>query len=1113
MKSLWYVGLMICLLTFGRVQAENTAIQGTLNDTSPLISYALNLGASQRVNIEAVRLNGDLDVQLYLLDAENRILAENDDRDSSSNDAQIIMPDLPAGTYYLLVTRYNIYNGLSSGDFELRLDFSAELVTEAIEYALSPEDLAATGYPDFAVQAQADWSIFVYYDGDNDLEGNILADLQEFERAGGSNERVRIIALVDRNPDYSTEEGDWSNVRLYELTGTVENPETRRLLADLPELDMGDGLTLAQFLTWSLRHYPADHYAVAFGTHGASWNGLVRDESSANSILSLSELQAAFQQSLTASNTPHFDLLINDACNMSAIEYYNVVEPYFDLSFASAEVVMSPALDMGLLIALLNTNPDIELDALGTELINRYIHEEQFTGEGLRPYLTYAVTDLSDFSRVNAAINHFAALVQTDMPRFGAIVRQARDVSYSYTAFLGFDSNIDVGDFMQLVLNFSAYEDLNAAAQQVLTELDLVRAYGDAGTYANRRTSYYSIYFPSSSSEFSQDYLIETPLSAWGIMLQNFYAAFIPHAWVDASRNADTSLAEVLNLSDTVLTDGIASTELDRDLLLKPQIAFHEPNLPQVQFAIYPLIGSADTAFQSIYAHIGRNISERFFVVDRVFPDGRRLRLYDADLVQLQNGEIVPAPAKTGVDGTVIQWAGMLPELLIGTTANVEYVRRRVGTAFIDGRYRLDETDSWKDVVLSFARQGSTLTQAFSTDSETGTRAAITIPDGAIFETYAYQVSADGETSRILGNRYTWQNAGVAYRLTRAEDGDYQAGMRLLTSTGATVSQFEALQIDNAIVPPNTATFMDIQRGVMFQYPTTWGRTVLASPAGNITQFQIPETSAQMSIIPRLKLNEELDAFYEVVSSLYTGLTVSKLDFQQEDGLEIATLEGQAPVLGESYLIRAWIFTNQTTGQYVAVTLAAPESASDLVASLYAEFSQRVTFFQLETAPDWTILFADFDADTSNRTGFFAFPSNLNWQYTIEYPDYAPVNLQWHLAGTAQDYPLLNMAFITGNDLSPESLFAYAHENIPPLATVVSNEERIYYGDYGTWHAQLFESERDGVPTIGRIYVAVFNTLETQAGAIIWAEVPADDLDTLYQTIEPFVDTLRYQMP
>ena len=57
-----------------------------------------------------------------------------------------------------------------------------------------------------------------YLAADNDLEGELLADLAEMERVGSRPGVVEILAQVDRSPGQDTSKGNWHGTRRYYVT-------------------------------------------------------------------------------------------------------------------------------------------------------------------------------------------------------------------------------------------------------------------------------------------------------------------------------------------------------------------------------------------------------------------------------------------------------------------------------------------------------------------------------------------------------------------------------------------------------------------------------------------------------------------------------------------------------------------------------------------------------------------------------------------------------------------------------------------------------------------------------------------------------------------------------
>ena len=225
--------------------------------------------------------------------------------------------------------------GDSSGNFELTIDTRAGRSVSSNPITSRRKTWRRSVSRRREPHPEAAWTILVYYGGDNNLEPGILNDLDEFEMAGGSTDRTSYCRAGGSQPTvYRFQRRLDDSHAVFELAADVTGDHPAAFpakevatidtspLADLGELDTGDGETLAQFLVWGVQHYPAQHYAVAFGSHGAGWQGLIQDDTSERDLLSIPELQQAFALATAAAGVEKFDLLINDACLMSSVEYY-----------------------------------------------------------------------------------------------------------------------------------------------------------------------------------------------------------------------------------------------------------------------------------------------------------------------------------------------------------------------------------------------------------------------------------------------------------------------------------------------------------------------------------------------------------------------------------------------------------------------------------------------------------------------------------------------------------------------------------------------------------------------------------------------------------------------
>ncbi|TVR22341.1 MAG: hypothetical protein EA396_06655 [Anaerolineaceae bacterium] len=776
---------------------SDTTRSGYLDDNTPFVEFPLRItedGVTLTIDLRAT--GGDLDPLLYLLDESGNIIAENDDYGRDTRDSRIVFPRIASGAYSVVATRYGVTGGETTGNFEMRVALDESSIP-TLDYDVSASALTERGFPQMASAATATWTILAYYGGDANIEEAILQDFKRFEIAGGSDETIRIIALLDRSPAFSTASGDWSGAKLFEVTASYDDslsPPTidSQPLADLGTVNSGDGALLAQFLTWGVQHYPAEHYAIVLASHGAGWQGIVTDFTF-DSIISLPELQSAFSAARDMAGVERFDLLINDACSMSTVEYHMATSEFFDISIASPEIVVEPALNMAYLASTLRDDPTINTTQLGRGLIDTYIERDLAERPGSDSgFMTHAATDLQQFSAVTEAVEAFAQQINRDPQRHRDLIGMARANVYTYSFFIGDDSMVDAGHFMQQIIALSDDVELTRRARDVIAALEDARLYGASGQWAGDWTSYYSIYFPALSRRFNNDYLEQSPLDEWAQMLRNYYNAVTPRLW---------------RVEDSIIT-------------------YHPPVAPEVAVTqIYPDVGSHVFPPTIRMEVTGRALTSGSFTVDQIDDEGRKIRILDSDiLTEIINDERIDLinSWKSGVDQSFFSWLPLnLPVISDGTTRQIELIQRTGRAASLQGRYREIGGERWFDATVLFDENGEVFSVLSRADGS-GAVGSVTIPRGAEFQAFRYVVTERGQVKSEPGTVYIWGENGLTLSEEITPNGQYELGF-LVEAFGGT-SGFDSVMvtIDGAEADLPYRGYADLERGLNFQHPKDW---------------------------------------------------------------------------------------------------------------------------------------------------------------------------------------------------------------------------------------------------------------------------------------------------
>jgi len=165
---------------------------------------------------------------------------------------------------------------------------------------------SATGSPTPKIEAK--WTILHYAAVDNNLKGVAVENLNKMETTG-STKQVNIVSFVDN--------GDGCAVYWIQKDGDLARL-TSPVLKQSPPLDSADPKVFLEFLTSMIDRFPAEHYAVFIGSHGAGWKGTLIDRTSETHIKPPA-LGKVFED-VAAKISRKVDVVVFDACLMAAGE-------------------------------------------------------------------------------------------------------------------------------------------------------------------------------------------------------------------------------------------------------------------------------------------------------------------------------------------------------------------------------------------------------------------------------------------------------------------------------------------------------------------------------------------------------------------------------------------------------------------------------------------------------------------------------------------------------------------------------------------------------------------------------------------------------------------------
>ena len=216
-------------------------------------------------------------------------------------------------------------------------------------YTLTLNSPVANKYSNYSVTAvlpqkaqYKSWSVFVYLDGDNNLEGSFIWDLYYMQNAILKS-GVDVYVMFDRSPSSGENENtftsrgwidNWNDTRVGKL---VYNPGYNITInwQNWGELNMGSADTLDRFLSWGIKQAPADNYAVILKDHGTSFGYICSDETNNSTMLTIDAIANVISKH-------NVSVTVFDACLMASDLVLSAMAGATDYVVASEAVGYSP---------------------------------------------------------------------------------------------------------------------------------------------------------------------------------------------------------------------------------------------------------------------------------------------------------------------------------------------------------------------------------------------------------------------------------------------------------------------------------------------------------------------------------------------------------------------------------------------------------------------------------------------------------------------------------------------------------------------------------------------------------------------------------------------------
>ena len=328
----------------------------------------------------------------------------------------------------------------------------------------------------FSESTAKDWTFMLYDDADFEYAWDPLNNFT-MEVYGGN--KVNFIVLQD------TELGPAKIWR-------IDENHTLVLLDELGEVNMGDYVTLKDFIDYCKSNFPAGRYIMDIYNHGAGWKGACKDDTSNGDLLTMDEMQRAL------SETGGIDIIMfNAPCLMGSLESAYELRNYVDVYIGSEELCGYKLGLAGLICEFIHTHCCFNTYELGEKIIE---FVENLGGEWAYKRTMVAVqTDKLD--QLKNAINKLCLDLMLRWFRSYKKVNSARNATFELGEYPDIKERYRLFDFYGFTQQLLAQEDIGARIEKDIYDIQtafnntLIKEYHGSG---KPETNGLSIYFPDS---------------------------------------------------------------------------------------------------------------------------------------------------------------------------------------------------------------------------------------------------------------------------------------------------------------------------------------------------------------------------------------------------------------------------------------------------------------------------------------------------------------------------------------------------------------------------------------------------------------------------------------
>jgi len=395
---------------------------------------------------------------------------------------------------------------------------------------------------------QAEWTVLVFLNAKNNLEPFAFPNFLQMASIGSTKEVNLVVEMGRPKTHYSASYDAWTKTLRFHIQKGTE-PVEATAVKDLGETNMGDPKSLAEFVAWGQKTYPAKHTMLVIWNHGQGWRAPVDDptarkvEPPAGGVRYVSNdddsgdklYNRAIQDTLGELLAgKKLDILAFDACLMAMLESAYAFQDIAQVMVASEELEPGEGWNYTKWVQpLVDARGAMTPEQLGKQIVRAMAEHYGDRGD-----TTLSAIALDTVPPLATAVSRFATVALPHLTEANlAAFKTARDTCIEYGREYGM-SSIDLAHFMKQIVASKLDPAVTTAAQDVLDRI--ATSVLDNHASRSRQNRYgsngISIYFPASAEQKTSDadgtgYDADNTVYPVAFVEKEQWAAFLRRYW------------------------------------------------------------------------------------------------------------------------------------------------------------------------------------------------------------------------------------------------------------------------------------------------------------------------------------------------------------------------------------------------------------------------------------------------------------------------------------------------------------------------------------------------------------------------------------------------------